>query len=317
MTLRAAVIGARRRRQGTGAFVAAALDRAGCNVCAVLGTSARSAEEASEALKASYGIDCVAYDSLDELLTQERPDVVAVCSPAEVHAEQVKAALAAGCHVFCEKPFFWVDGLDPDTARQRAESLVQGFEDRGLYLALNTQWPFTLEAFRELHPQAFEGPLTHFEMLLGPIGKGPQMVVDSGSHLLSMLQVLAGQGVLRDVTVNREAETSTMPETLTVGCTYEHSAGALQASLRLVHSPEPPRPAGYSLNGFSARRSVELDPYRVSFSAEDRSVPVPDPTTASVRAFLASVKAGERPNRAAIVDGMTQLQELVTATERS
>jgi hypothetical protein len=315
LTLRAAVIGARRRRQGTGAFVAAALHGAGCDVSAVLGTRLASAEEARDALKADYGIECVAYDSLSDLLEREAPDVVAVCSPAEVHAAHVQEACEAGCHVFCEKPLFWEEGMDAEAVRQRAGTLVQGFEDRGRYLALNTQWPFTLDAFRELHPQAFEGPLAHFEMVLGPIGTGPRMVVDSGSHLLSMLQLLAGPGVLQDVTVIREAEAS-MPETMVVDCTYENRVGSLQASLRLVHSPNPPRPAGYSINGFSARRSVELAPYRVSFSSEGRSVPVPDPTTASVQAFLASVRAGERPNRTAIVNGMTQLQELVTAAER-
>jgi predicted dehydrogenase len=38
------------------------------------------------------------------LLAKTKPDFVAVCAPNALHAELVKAALAAGCHVMCEKP---------------------------------------------------------------------------------------------------------------------------------------------------------------------------------------------------------------------
>ncbi|MEJ7748933.1 MAG: Gfo/Idh/MocA family oxidoreductase [Candidatus Limnocylindrales bacterium] len=34
-----------------------------------------------------------------------RPDIVAITGPVAFHAEQVKAALEAGAHVLCEKPF--------------------------------------------------------------------------------------------------------------------------------------------------------------------------------------------------------------------
>src|SRR5262249_52008198 len=45
-----------------------------------------------------------AYDDLGALLRDERPEVVHVCSPNHLHAEQAMAALAAGAHVVCEKP---------------------------------------------------------------------------------------------------------------------------------------------------------------------------------------------------------------------
>jgi len=44
------------------------------------------------------------YDDLGAMLRAERPDVVHVCTPNHLHAEQAIAALAAGAHVLCEKP---------------------------------------------------------------------------------------------------------------------------------------------------------------------------------------------------------------------
>jgi UDP-N-acetyl-2-amino-2-deoxyglucuronate dehydrogenase len=46
-----------------------------------------------------------AYTSLQDLLSSVREiDVVSVCTPNGLHAEQTIRALRAGCHVLCEKP---------------------------------------------------------------------------------------------------------------------------------------------------------------------------------------------------------------------
>lgn len=44
------------------------------------------------------------FDTLDELLAAERPDVVLICTPPVVHREQTLASFAAGAHVVVEKP---------------------------------------------------------------------------------------------------------------------------------------------------------------------------------------------------------------------
>lgn len=76
-----------------------ALRRLGANVKGVLGSSPdRGAERAKE-----LGVP-KAYASLDELLADETIDVVHVTSPNHAHYPQVKAILAAGKHVVCEKP---------------------------------------------------------------------------------------------------------------------------------------------------------------------------------------------------------------------
>jgi predicted dehydrogenase len=52
---------------------------------------------------ASFGVGAP-YDRLDRLLAEQRPDIVHICTPNNLHAEQSIAAFAAGAHVLCEKP---------------------------------------------------------------------------------------------------------------------------------------------------------------------------------------------------------------------
>src|SRR5262249_28581615 len=72
-----------------------ALRRLGVEVTGVVGSSPERA--ASKRL-------APAYESYEALLDDDRVDVVHLTTPNHLHAEQVKAALAAGKHVVCEKP---------------------------------------------------------------------------------------------------------------------------------------------------------------------------------------------------------------------
>ncbi|WP_382309428.1 Gfo/Idh/MocA family protein [Herbiconiux sp. UC225_62] len=66
----------------------------------------------------SRRVGASASTSIDELLADERVEVVAVCSPSAFHASQVIAAMRAGKRaVLCEKPF----ATDRDQAEQIAE----------------------------------------------------------------------------------------------------------------------------------------------------------------------------------------------------
>jgi predicted dehydrogenase len=58
----------------------------------------------AEALAGEIGGEVPAYDSLAELLGKDKVDVVHVCTPNALHAEQTLLALEHGAHVVCEKP---------------------------------------------------------------------------------------------------------------------------------------------------------------------------------------------------------------------
>jgi len=75
------------------------LRRLGVQVHGLLGSSAERGDERARALQVP-----TAYPDLDALLADPRVDVVHVTSPNQLHVPQVKAILAAGRHVVCEKP---------------------------------------------------------------------------------------------------------------------------------------------------------------------------------------------------------------------
>jgi predicted dehydrogenase len=310
--LRVAVVGARRERQGTGEFIARSFAQHGCSVEAIAGTSEASAEKARGALRDRYAIDCRAYVSLDELLRKEKPDVVAVASPAEFHRAALEAALRAGCHVFCEKPLFWSDAYDGDDSeelvRDDAGRLHELAHGRGRLLFLNTQWPETLDAFRELHPDALDQPLRSLDMWMSPLSEGTTMVVDSAPHVLSLVHALAGEG---DVEPGR-FDASRWPHGLDLEFDFRHAKGVARVGLHLRQCPEPPRPAAYAVNGRRADRVVELPSYRQSFESTGRRVELADPLERRVKRFIDAVGRGEPTDRYAIVEAMAQLARLVS-----
>ena len=79
---------------------AAAVRDLGGTVVAVCSRTTSGAEALAAEIEGSVS----AYDSLAELLVEGGVDVVHVCTPNALHAEQTLLALEHGAHVVCEKP---------------------------------------------------------------------------------------------------------------------------------------------------------------------------------------------------------------------
>jgi predicted dehydrogenase len=86
-----------------GGFMAAVHSRAARAARGRLVGIVSSSAARSEAAADELGIE-TAYASVDELLADDAIDVVHVCTPNALHADQARAALKAGKHVVCEKP---------------------------------------------------------------------------------------------------------------------------------------------------------------------------------------------------------------------
>ncbi|MFE1665349.1 Gfo/Idh/MocA family protein [Microbacterium sp. P02] len=87
---------------------------------------------AARAFAERYGEPTV-YETLEELLAAEHPDVVHVCTPPVAHAAQAIAALESGAHVIVEKPPApSLDELDAmrDAAAAAGKQLAVVFQQR-------------------------------------------------------------------------------------------------------------------------------------------------------------------------------------------
>ena len=88
------------------------------------------------------------YERLDEALMALKPDAVAICAYTEHHAPMALEALAAGAHVFCEKPL--ADSLAAaekvvDAARAAGKALLIGY-----ILRVHPSWMRFVEIGRTL-----------------------------------------------------------------------------------------------------------------------------------------------------------------------
>jgi predicted dehydrogenase len=177
-----------------------ALRRLGIEVTGLLGADQAASERKAQALRLAH-----AYGSIEELLAEPGLTAVHVATPNYLHAPMVKAALAAGKHVVCEKPL----AMD---AAEGAELLALA-EASGLVHAVNFNFRFyplvqhakalvqsgDLGQVRQIHGRYMQDWLlkeTDWNWRLEPeLGGDMRAVSDIGSHWLDLSGFITGQRV--------------------------------------------------------------------------------------------------------------------------
>ncbi len=302
---RVVVVGARRRRQGIGEFLAHAFSKAGAEIVAVVGTTPETSIKAQTNLLNQFGIRCATYNSLTLALEKEVPDIVVICTPFESHLEHLKIVQAAGAHCLCEKPLTWETDKDNVT---ETSHIVDGFINNKRYLSLVTQWPYTLSSFYSLYPDLKKQPITEFEMILSPIRPGPNMVLDTSSHLMSMLYALAGNG---KILKQKLGFTNKTQRQMALTFEYQH-AGDVNITVNFTANvcEESPRPASYSINGHNLSRRIVLPGYGIWFDGNDKSVEAIDPLNLLVADFIKKIDDKCMIDRQAIIGDIEALELL-------
>ncbi len=305
--LRVLVVGARRARQGIGAFVARSFIAEGAELCAVVGSSTATAEAARDDLAERGASTCRAYTDLELALASEGPDIACVCSPYALHREHLRAVANSTAHCLCEKPLWWSESADRAAETSR---LVDRFVERGRYLGLVNQWPYTLPDFYRLYPHLQGRPVRSFGMHMGPISSGREMILDSAPHPLSVVQRLVGYGRVSHPRVKYFNDEG---RELCLYFEYRHGKGTTEVTCRFTTTENAPRPASYSINGSRVVRRIELPQYDVSFEAEKRKVRIEDPLRRLVRDFLHQVATGAQTDRQGLIESVETLAALYAA----
>ena len=102
------------------------------------------------------------FADLGELLSDARPDVVHITTPAESHSDIARFCLEHDCHVYVEKPFTLYAG--------QAQELVDLAEEKGLKLTVghSDQFSHAARRMRALVESGYlGGPAVHMESYYG------------------------------------------------------------------------------------------------------------------------------------------------------
>jgi len=171
----------------------------GCRLAAAADLNAERLEITGEGV--------AGYTDYREMLAKERLDAVYVATSQEAHCAPVLAAIAAGCHVVCEKPM----GQDAEECRQ----MNAAAEAAGKVLAIDFENRY-IPGYRQVREWIAAGHLgtvgaIHIDhmwdghKIWGPIGerrKGFLQRVgclDCGIHMLDMARFISGGGEWQDV----------------------------------------------------------------------------------------------------------------------
>jgi len=180
---------------------AEALKRLGIGLRGILGSSPEKSKKAAQTLGAEKS-----YSSYEELLSDKEVSCVHLTTPNKKHFDEVKAALAAGKHVVCEKPL----GM---TSKETAELVRLAAASPKLITAVNYNirfYPLALEARARVR-RGDLGGLYHVrggyiqDWLLFPTdfnwrvlaeeGGETRAIGDIGTHWLDLVQFVSGQAV--------------------------------------------------------------------------------------------------------------------------
>lgn len=306
---RVAVVGA----SGIGQHHARWYHLSGAEVVAFVGASEASCARTAEALRNSFGFAGQGYWNLNEMLAQERPDIVAVCSPTHLHREHALAALEAGAHVLCEKPLVWDPAKDPQAwlidgraMVERASTLRRTF---GMTPQVAAAAPFYWQLYEKVRGR--REPVREFHgEFRNKSRKGrkryEELWCDVSPHLIALLMELLPGGEVDTGTFNgRIAEYENLAE-----FDWVSPAGRCAARIHLVDLAEGAPVRCFGVNGLVAGWDGYRDEggiYRSVLKYGDEEVRSDDFLHVVIADFLACVR-GEGGR--VWVDGPTALRNL-------
>jgi|TARA_B110000238_G_C16136363_1_gene443912 hypothetical protein len=308
MSYKIGIIGAARRHQGTGPYIARTFANIGHEISGIVGTSERSINQTLTDLSNHYGIDTQGYSNFNQLIESHTLDIIVIASPPGSHLDYLKLAAENNLHIFCEKPFWWPENnaFTLTGYEQTLQAVIDKSKAKQRYIHLNTQWLYTLKDFSRLHPSAiFNNEIKQFAMHLSPQSEGISMLIDAASHGLSLLYQLVGRGNLNQIELEKTSNGAL------IHFDYEHQQGITKSTLGFIQSNETPKPASYQINGHTVNRTVSLPEYQIQLQSDQQTIAIQDPLDTSIRDFLASIEAGLEPDEDALILGARHLYQLI------
>jgi predicted dehydrogenase len=295
--LRVAVVGA----SGIGKHHAKWYHLAGCQVVGFLGTSPSSCRSTAQSLQALFGFEGRGYCDWDELIQDGRPDLVDVCAPNAQHAEYIGRALDVGCHVLCEKPLVWRDGMAADNLLHTASDLVDKAEALGRCFGVCTQYAAGLSHYEQLYAdqRGTLGPITSFKAEMETLARGRRrspgdVWADMGSHPLSLLLGWMPSGYIEKASLRPDF--SARQARVQFDFIDGNNLCRCDIVVRDIDEGVPLRRFG--VNGFVVDCQGKNDAdgvYRIALSHRDREILEQDYMSLLIENFVSACRMGDTP----------------------
>jgi predicted dehydrogenase len=265
-----------------------------------------------------------AYAAWDEMLARESPDVLLVCTPPAHHRAPAEAALAAGVHVYLEKPIAHTAGdgeaIAAAAARSRALCGV-GYQWRASPLVGEVRT--LVEATRvEMLVGVNYGPVLGRPWFLDPAQGGGQ-ILERASHHIDLQRVLAGEVAEVSATAGTIALAQAGPVAIAdaVSLVLRFEDGAIGSVHSAWTRDGQPGRFGVDIVAGEAVLGLELGPDRHLLTGACRGEPIDsvstDPLGRSLGRFLDAVRAGDPGVVACPPDEALRTLRVALACERS
>ena len=274
--LKVAILGA----GNIGNFHVREFKNAGCDVVAILGSSAKSVKKTAEELYNMFRVEVRQDHNLTSLLENEKLDAVSICTPPELHSKQIKQCLEYGLHILCEKPFVFDSKYEN---YKIAQDLIKTSKERKKVLTVNTQWPSILDKLN-----LKEKKINKFTMYMEPPGFGETTIISEAvPHMNSVLIRLANSGEATNFRFYKSKED------IKIKFNYENKNNICKVIYCIKPKQERPRKINFSINGQEYRREVTGENKHFIIS-KHMKLEIEDPLKASIKKFVGAIK-GSKP----------------------
>ncbi len=290
MKYKFAIIGARRKREGTGFFLINFFLEYGCELVAVLGTSKRSNKKTAENIKNKYNINVKTYLSFSNLLKYSNPNIIVISSPKETHYKFIIKSIRSTKHVFCEKPLFWKNQEYNINYYIENIKYIKKINKKSL-IHISNQWPYTIDSFINIvqEKKSKFKINKYFEFMLTSKNKNKinyiDSLIESLPHFISIIEKINGIGMFSQIkyTLLKSKNFSK----LIVTSNFYNKFCNIKTKFIIAYSNQYPRPAYISIDSNKVERIVEDQKnYNINFKFKNKYFPIQDPMLNSVSNFL-------------------------------